>query len=247
MAARSPSSFNQYNDETALYPRQEIITTVPSAVADDQQFCLEVERLLLADVFPPYSSTAAALEQASGTYYFVPKLHGATHDAGAAIATTVLCWASDASDFTVRVDRSPGVFIDFSITANHTDKVFRAFDATDIVTTAVPQSVTLYVRRDAGSGTINLETEKPGAQGPQDCGLAQRFIRTAGLTGVRLIRRLPPLMWMTLQGTPLIWNTSPTVGCGSNFGTSFSAVFVIIAPPDVCYSDSCQRRASVSW
>jgi hypothetical protein len=154
MAARSPSSFNQYNDETVLYPRQEIITTVPSAVVDDQQFCLEVERLMLADVYPPFSTTAAVLTPASGIYYLNYKLAGTTQHTAKTVASTVLCWASDASDFTVRVS---GIFAnaDFAVTANHTDKIWRAFDATDVLATAVePQQIQLEARRDAGSGTI---------------------------------------------------------------------------------------------
>lgn len=147
MAARSPTSFNQYNDETVLYPRQQIITTVPSAVVDDQQFCLDVERLIFADCFPPFSTTSTSYVTAH--YHVLSAKAKGSH--ALTTVTTFYAWASDASNFTVRVD-GDGI-ASTSVTASQTSKVWRAFASGNVVTGEATQ-IYFRVKRDSGSGTI---------------------------------------------------------------------------------------------
>ena len=77
MAARNPTDFNTWNDESSCYTGSQIITTAPSAFIDDQVFCLDAGELVFFNQFPPIDiTTTGAFPTASNplrTWHFDSK------------------------------------------------------------------------------------------------------------------------------------------------------------------------------
>jgi hypothetical protein len=48
MSARNPTTYNQFADEAQIEQREQITTTTPSAVADDQVFVLDQQELIVS-------------------------------------------------------------------------------------------------------------------------------------------------------------------------------------------------------
>lgn len=126
MAARSPTTFTKYSAFGELQPNKNVITTTPSGTTDDQQYCVDRNRLLLSDCFAPIAVD-------SGSYVIVRRYYfqgrHACESAAAAFDTvefSILAWASDASNFTVALyDARASGDVEYAISSNHTDKLWR--------------------------------------------------------------------------------------------------------------------------
>jgi hypothetical protein len=61
MAARNPASFTTWIDETLLEPGNSILAATPDSVLNDQVYCLDAPRLIVATTCSFVTSTDAAL------------------------------------------------------------------------------------------------------------------------------------------------------------------------------------------
>lgn len=155
MAARAPTSFNQYNDESTLAPRRQILTTVPNAVLNDQQFVLDVKNVLITDVFYPVSTTSGSYVVAARYPY-----RGIDMCAGNATDThqwAVYAWASDSTTtFTVQaLIATYGTSDTIAVAASTDSKIWRGWSNTlALDSSGRIDTLKIQMKRDSGSGTV---------------------------------------------------------------------------------------------
>lgn len=141
-------------DEEQLAAGQQIKATIPNLIADNQERILDRNRLLMTTVWCAVSSTAASWETVRVLKCVGPNLLGTASTK--AIAGTIKAWASDASNFSIRVYHATHGTLSASITSSQTTKSWRGWLTG---TFNAPSDGTVWdlqvdVQRDSGSGTI---------------------------------------------------------------------------------------------
>jgi hypothetical protein len=127
MAVRSPTTFNHYLNANNLDTRQNIITTEPSSVADDQQFCFSKPEILMSDCFFPYILTTTTFRNTA--YYSVKGRDlGAAPGSVETVEYCVYAWASAAINFEVGVyNPNTASWIITTVVANQTTPLWRGW------------------------------------------------------------------------------------------------------------------------
>lgn len=152
MAARTVTAFTKYITAHTMLPRKPILETAPDQIINDQQFALEIEDVLLTDAFPALSTTSAALATLTRHRVKGRDLCGVASSENS--EAYVLAWATDASDFTVALDRGAGAAT-LAVTANHTSKWWRGPITVNLLTGQDDiMEILTQARRDSGAGTI---------------------------------------------------------------------------------------------
>jgi len=164
MAARNPTTFNQWLEIQDLIAGEAINITTPDAALDDHAYALDCEMLIGSHVFHPISSTATS-------YATLITLNIKSKDMCDVASVTndeiahewcVLAWVSDgATRFTARLDSalasasSTGdIIVDGA--AGATTPGWLGFAQLHIKTNENVDTLTIQVERSAGSGTLYL-------------------------------------------------------------------------------------------
>lgn len=128
MGSRSPASPDWTYAYEDISPGEDIIETVPDVILDNQEWILDREAPLICEVWYP-------IEITSTSYVTVMELFaiGADRcgtDASYAATSYILAWASNATNFDVRVKDFAANYDTANVVANHTDKYWRACSGT---------------------------------------------------------------------------------------------------------------------
>lgn len=153
MATRAPSSFTAYVDQSALVPRSQILFTGPDQIADDQQFCLDVENVIISTRFYAEATT-------SGSYADLSVLKAKNRDlCGVAATETVTwycyCWRTvDDGDFSIRLGQGAATDAQ-TITTTRTTPAWRGpYTLGSTSSDGTIDTWTLSAKRDAGTGSV---------------------------------------------------------------------------------------------
>jgi endonuclease YncB( thermonuclease family) len=157
MSTRNPASWTTFNDESKVLSRQRIITTVPTAVANDQVFCLDAPQMFLSSSFVPWDTDDTGGYRQVGIYVANTKRMCDVLPA----ATTVNCkwavyaWAGDAAITEFKVKLGNGTTdSEQTINASLTTKKWRGFSSSVAWGAETHASFTLsaYVTGTGGVG-----------------------------------------------------------------------------------------------
>lgn len=152
MAARTVTTFTNYLDHGKLVPRAQILQATPDNTLNDQQFCLEVEQVVVSDVFPSSG-------HGSGSFTEVCRYYVKNRDMCGVSSTetgifTALCWVSGTTQARVAATTAAGQYqIAFS--------------------NATPQwvgpSTTIVLKTDGTIEEVLIETKVISGPGPVYC------------------------------------------------------------------------------
>lgn len=160
MAARNPTDYVAWYNETKIIPRAQIIYTVPSSVADDQAFILDQEELIVSDCFVPFRTTSAAFVTV-GVYHTDSKdMCGVVGVSNNEISHAVvfLAWNSDgATTGEVRLTSTlatASTSYTYSVLVGDSAAAWRGAGAMNIKTNGNEDTLTLEARVTGGAGAI---------------------------------------------------------------------------------------------
>jgi hypothetical protein len=139
-------------------PRKQILVTTPNLVLNDQQFVLEMEQVVLSDVFPPKSVDSTSWTEVCRYYTKDRDLCG-TAATDAACPVYFLTWASAAgTEWQVRMVGPGGTTSSGTISATPTSKIWRlaATLSNALATEGTIEEQVISMRRTKGTGILYL-------------------------------------------------------------------------------------------
>jgi len=155
MALHAPTSFDLTYDETALSSGQQIRTTVPTVVVQNQQYAAERSRLLLSTVFVPSYTAAAGWTTLLNDFGVVgPNLLGIS--VTASLSGVVYAWVDDgATGGNVRAYNAASGTLSVAVGVGATAKQWHAL-AGAFAVTADGTEWTFDVDAQVTAGTGNI-------------------------------------------------------------------------------------------
>jgi hypothetical protein len=154
MAARNPSTWTAWIDDTAILDGSPIVETGPDDILDDSQYILDAEQMAISDDFRLFETTSA-------TWVEVRRYHLKLKDICGSGAATIN------AKFSVRVWTSAGGTLgnarvvtnsdsQTTGTFSQTSPTWEALTTVTVATDDTQDDVIVSLIRDSGAGTIYL-------------------------------------------------------------------------------------------
>ncbi len=154
MATRNPTDFNVWVDHTQLLAAEQIDTTEPTQVADDQAYVLDHPELGISDQFPCQRITGTSFVEV-GKYL----INGCKDNAGNADNehyVVVMAWTDGTATGEVRINDGTGAIATLSLAAADSTQIWRLISAsyTGVQGGTSVSTLTLEARRVANGTAI---------------------------------------------------------------------------------------------